>query len=169
MPDAVGAIALRFATALGERTEIAGIPVVFLSVRGAAPAAFARMAAAVELVALHDARRFRTVTRLRRIVIGGHVDGPPAFYSRAGRACIFALSYVDATAVSLAWLASALVHEATHARIHDLGVPFAEARRARTERLCIAEQLAFLQRLPDAATEAAHAKHCLDALGASAA
>ncbi len=43
-------------------------------------------------------------------------------------------------------LASIIVHEATHARIDDRGIPYDEQRRDRIERLCRRQQQLFMQR-----------------------
>ena len=48
-------------------------------------------------------------------------------------------------------IASTLVHEATHARLHRMGLESTPERGERIERLCFQRQLAFARRLPPGA------------------
>jgi len=46
-------------------------------------------------------------------------------------------------------LALVIVHEATHARLHRMGIPYEEKLRDRIERICIGRELAFAAALPN--------------------
>jgi hypothetical protein len=45
------------------------------------------------------------------------------------------------------WIASAIVHEATHARLEKLGIRYDEAVRQRIERICARRELDFARHL----------------------
>jgi hypothetical protein len=49
---------------------------------------------------------------------------------------------------SAANVAIAIVHEATHARVGQAGIPLYPDLRSRIERRCVREEIAFAQRLP---------------------
>lgn len=80
---------------------------------------------ALRLLASADPRRYRTFQREVHSIVFMPLGGARATYVRWGRRCA-----VDATAVGARWgnhhdwyvarLASTLVHEATHGRIHSL-------------------------------------------------
>jgi hypothetical protein len=61
-------------------------------------------------------------------------------------------------------LASTIVHEATHARLHQWGIGYQENIRARVEKACIRRELAFSKRLPDGKDIAQRASSKLDHL-----
>jgi hypothetical protein len=105
-----------------------------------------RVASALELIESMDPVSSRWVHRaVRRIVIfpesGTGYDGSIAVLG------------LDATSVQhqqLAWLASAIVHEATHARLWRMGIPYRLHLRPRIERLATRQQVAFLSAVPGA-------------------
>jgi hypothetical protein len=57
--------------------------------------------------------------------------------------------FVADPATSVERIASAIVHEATHARLERYGIGYDEDRRARIEAICFRRELAFAARLPD--------------------
>jgi hypothetical protein len=71
-----------------------------------------------------------------------------SFNSSIG-ACQLDERFVLAETSSPAVIASAIVHEAAHARLHRPGVGYQEEMRARVEVICIRRQLAFAAKLPD--------------------
>jgi len=48
-------------------------------------------------------------------------------------------------------IASAILHEATHARLERYGIVYEEGRRVRIEAICLRRELALAARLPDSA------------------
>lgn len=58
-------------------------------------------------------------------------------------------NFVRAEDTSVAQIASAIVHEATHARLMRLGFGYEEPKRLRIEHICFGAQQAFARRLPD--------------------
>lgn len=69
-----------------------------------------------------------------------------SYYSSAGEMCILDL----ATAMSGSkWqIAAVLIHEATHAYINRRWVPYTPELKDRIERICVAQELAFVDRIP---------------------
>jgi hypothetical protein len=59
-------------------------------------------------------------------------------------------------------IASAIVHEATHARLERCGIGYNEDLRARIEAICFRRELALAVRLPDSATLQQHIAEYLD-------
>jgi len=63
--------------------------------------------------------------------------------------CELQEEFVRAESTSVAQIASAIVHEATHARLMRLGLGYEEPKRLRIERICFDSERAFVRRLPD--------------------
>ena len=115
---------------------------------------------ALALIETHDPRRYARLQNEVRFI----TDGPLTSFGRyhyEGRECVIDFAKVDfdwndtATphyAYYYAWylarLAAAIVHEAAHAHLHTLGIPYAKETRARSERICVAEECRFAARLP---------------------
>jgi hypothetical protein len=59
-------------------------------------------------------------------------------------------------------LAVTIVHEATHARVASMGIPYLPALRERIERLCVREEVAFAKALPDGERWAGQALRALE-------
>ena len=111
-----------------------------------------RVVAAVNLIHDHDRLQYRrVVNNLDRIIITVLGTGVVAQYSTRLDACEMDERWVTDEATSLQLLASAIVHEATHARLERLGFKYAEDRRRRIEDICIGRELAFVAHLPDGA------------------
>lgn len=108
-----------------------------------------RVEEALALIRQHDARRYACLRRdLSRIWVR-LLPGDRANFLAAARACQLDVRFVDDETVSIAELATTIVHEAAHARI-DRCVPYREDLRARIEAACRREELAFARRLPQA-------------------
>lgn len=98
---------------------------------------------ALQLLKATDARRYQRLKRdLRRIVL--FKAGGPEYASEVG-ACILASRY--AREADTGSLASTIVHEATHARLHRRGIGYGLSLRARVEETCVNEQIDFAERL----------------------
>lgn len=59
-------------------------------------------------------------------------------------------------------IAGVLVHEATHARLRNRGVERRPNVEARIEKLCLREQIAFVERLPNSQQLVAHLRQWLE-------
>ncbi|WP_407154843.1 hypothetical protein [Bradyrhizobium sp. STM 3557] len=94
---------------------------------------------------LHHSRVLRD---LHRVWVYLLADGL-ASYNHSLRACVLDERFLADPETSIEQIASAIVHEATHARLERLGVGYAENQRARIEAVCFRRELSFAVRLPD--------------------
>jgi hypothetical protein len=111
--------------------------------------ALRRVEDALKLIKRHDMLNYSCVTRdLDRIWVKPIPSGQ-AHYERSSNACVIDERYVLQETMSIAKIASTIVHEATHARLDRWGVEYVEERRARIEEICLRRELNFLAKLPD--------------------
>jgi len=89
-------------------------------------------------------RRIRN--SLSRIWVRLIPNGAACYLDRLN-ACLLDERVVASETTTLEWIASAIVHEATHARLEKWGIRYNEAARLRIERICIRRQLDFVQHL----------------------
>jgi hypothetical protein len=101
---------------------------------------------ALELIAVHDPSRFARIRRQLRAVFVVPAGGEIYDHGLAGYMATASLLRERPTA----HVALAIVHEAAHARLRANGIRSTPANLDRIERLCIAQEVAFAQRLPDA-------------------
>jgi hypothetical protein len=142
-----------------ERHVIRGVRVAVANTRPDIESAYvlARLDAALGLIAQYQPVRLR---HLLRDVVQISVTAFPCrgAYLPAQRTILTELSFLARTAeFSAAQIASSIVHESVHARVHRmaerLGLSVAERDMAREERLCRRAELAFGQALPPALGE----------------
>jgi hypothetical protein len=101
---------------------------------------------ALDLIAVCDPRRFARIRRQVRAVFVVPAGGE--IYDQGLGGYMATASLLRQR--SAAHVALAIVHEATHARLWASGIRSTAANLDRIERLCIAQEIAFAQRLPDA-------------------
>lgn len=100
------------------------------------------------LIRLHDPLRYKRLTHdLERIWVN-LVPGYRAHYRSEFRMCELDERFVLADTTRPEMIASVIVHEATHARLHDCGIGYEERIRPRVEAICIRRQSAFAAKLP---------------------
>ena len=63
--------------------------------------------------------------------------------------CELQENFVRAEDTSISRIASAIIHEAAHARLMRLGFGYEEPKRLRIEHICFDAERAFVRRLPD--------------------
>ena len=108
---------------------------------------------ALALIRRTDPRRYRILVREFRYIVNTALHDTVASYDRRLRTC-----YVDFSRFrlgkdpphyewSLAFYAAALVHEATHGRLHSLCIPYNSTTQVRVERLCCTEERRFVRRI----------------------
>jgi hypothetical protein len=68
-------------------------------------------------------------------------------YLHSLNACLLDERIVASETTTVEWIASAIVHEATHARLEKLGIRYHEAVRQRIERICARRELDFARHL----------------------
>jgi len=69
------------------------------------------------------------------------------YYLHSLNACVLDERIVASEPATVEWIASAIVHEATHARLEKLGIRYDEAVRNRIERICARRELDFARHL----------------------
>ncbi len=68
-------------------------------------------------------------------------------YLHSFNACLLDERVVTSETTTVEWIASAIVHEATHARLEKRGIRYNEAVRLRIERICVRRELDFARHL----------------------
>jgi hypothetical protein len=111
-------------------------------------AIWAKLGEAIDLVFTYDPRQFARLRRdLPRLWIAAPRSNRGAYLPDL-ELCMLDSRYVLSPGTSAAEIASTIVHEAMHARIHHCGIAYDQDDHARIERLCCEAQVAFAQRLP---------------------
>jgi hypothetical protein len=132
-----------------ERRVLRGLPVVVTNTRPDIDTehVFARVAAVLDLVAAHQPWRFRRLLRDLASIDVRRFPCRAAFFP-AERACLLELTFVVNPEFNLAQVASSLVHEGVHARVHAMGVDDFPGRASKEERLCRRAELDFGRVVP---------------------
>jgi len=119
---------------------------------------FARLDDVLGLIETYQPRRYR---RLTRDVAGFLVKRFPCrgAYLPEARACLVELTFLANPDFNDAQIAASIVHEATHARLHRLGL---DVSGPVAERLCRKAELDFGRAVPDGAAVIARAEQSLE-------
>ena len=154
---------LGFFWRFARRTVTRGCDVrVWLSSERSAAPCVAKVAAALELIEWHDPQRFRRMQKdLTSIFIAGGFSGYGCYVPEL-KMCALNQLYVEPEDFTAAEMAMVIIHEATHARLHQAGIRIDRALSARIEHRCFTEELSFAARLPDTpilAREVLHLRH----------
>lgn len=151
---------LRAAVVLSPRVECEGLEVVDLRSGKNGAALIQRVGEAIHFIVQTDSRRARRMRQdLRRVVLmdlGGSAGG----YLAEIDACALDPHHVKHQPIQATALI--LVHEATHARISRLGIRYDPDVRARIERICVNEEIAFAGKVENGAAYVAEARRALD-------
>jgi hypothetical protein len=107
-----------------------------------------KVAAALTLIANHDPRGYRRIQDgIKRVWVGGtHNRGE---YFADLQMCMLNDAYVLSDDTSPGRLAQTFAHEAMHARLARLHLPYVQSARYRQERLCIQAEIDLAERMPD--------------------
>jgi hypothetical protein len=137
--------------AAAEQHVVRGFPVVVENTRPdiATPAVLQRLDEALALIERHQPWRF---AHLRRDVERFWIVRYPcrgAFFPDT-RTCMTELTFLARTDITAAPVASSILHEGMHARVHAMGVSPVERDMAHEERICRRAELAFGRALPPA-------------------
>ena len=109
---------------------------------------FERIEKALELIKTYDSRRFAQIHRYIKSIF---VFGDPTAYGywhQSLQMCELQENFVRAEDTSISRIASAIIHEAAHARLMRLGFGYEEPTRLRIEQICFDAERAFVRRLP---------------------
>jgi hypothetical protein len=148
----------RFTYQLCPRQVILGIEVrVLLPDPGEFEIAIGKVHDALKLIATHDPRRFARLTRDVRCIWVGPTANRAEWFVEL-EMCVLRFEYVMSPATSAARLALTLAHEAAHARLDRGGFGYEEDCRLRLERICVNEEIALAEKLPNASALAADAR-----------
>lgn len=134
---------------LAKLHTVRGFPVALTNTRADITNAVVleRLAAALDLIAAYQPTRFAHLQRdVRRIVV--ERSAHRGEYRRAERAIMTELTFLARRDISAAIVASSVLHEGVHARIHRLAPNLAGCQMAREERLCRKAELYFGRALP---------------------
>lgn len=111
--------------------------------------AFRRVEEALCLIKTYDRPKYdRLRCDLDRIWVRPLMSGGCAQFNPVLRACLLDERFVDDTK-DAEFVAAAIVHEATHARLWNRGIRYDEAVRQRVEGICMRRELALARKLPD--------------------
>jgi hypothetical protein len=132
-----------------EQHIVRGFPVVVENTRSdiASPVVLQRLDDALGLIEQYQPWRF---AHLRRDVARFAVVRYPcrgAFFPDT-RTCMTELTFLARTDITAAPVASSILHEGMHARVHGMGVSPVSRDMAHEERICRRAELAFGQALP---------------------
>ena len=126
-------------------TSLTGVPVFAGSECGPHPPLISKLTDALQLLATTTPRHLRRLqTYGTRLLIDAELGY--TYYWRSANAIVF--EPTGLLSESKVTIASSLVHEIVHARVHRLGVPHSEARLPRIERRCTLASIDFLEQLP---------------------
>ena len=133
----------------GEEHVVRGFPVLVENSRPdiATDVVLRRLDEALALIERHQPWRF---AHLRRDVERFWIVRYPcrgAFFPEA-RTCMTELTFLARTDITAAPVASSILHEGMHARVHAMGVSPVNRDMAHEERICRRAELAFGQALP---------------------
>ena len=108
-----------------------------------------RLDDALALIERHQPWRLRHLRRDLRFILVVRYPCRGA-YLTAERACVSELTFLARTDITAAPVASSIVHEGMHARMHAMGVRPYSHDAAREERICRRAELDFGRSLPPA-------------------
>jgi hypothetical protein len=130
--------------------EVRGIPVVLHNTRPDIDTddVLSRLDRALALIERYVPHHFRHLKRdFAYIVVQRFACRGAYFHER--RACLVELTFTVNPDFSDAEVAATILHEAMHARLHELGFPLEMADRARQERFCRRAEIEFGQSVPN--------------------
>jgi hypothetical protein len=151
----------RLALAMSTARRVDGIWIGSLG--GAEEENLARVEGALLLVRQHSPLdHARIVRELERIWVRLSLYGNLGEYEHALKACILDDRYLADPATTIERIASAIVHETTHARLERHGIGYKAELRTRIEAICFRRELAFAVRLPSSAELQQQIARCLE-------
>ena len=106
-----------------------------------------RLVEALKLIKTHDPYRYRRVLREIERLWAHPLPWEWAIWLPALKRCVVDPRFV--LSASTAFIASAIVHEATHGTLTRRHVGYAETLRERVEKACMRQELAFASKIPD--------------------
>lgn len=108
----------------------------------------ARLDESLALIERHQPWRLRHLRRDLKQIRVMRFPSRGAYFA-AHRACMVELTFLNRRDIGPATVASTIIHEGMHARVHRMGVKEGDRDRAHEERICRRAELEFGQSLPD--------------------
>ena len=140
---------VRLAICLGRATSREAPAVINLGITSEEKSGFATaVAAALQQLEDLDPRRHRRIIQQIRYIVNAPMISA-AGYSRWGRVCLIDYGRVYLDHSMQEELACSLVHESTHGLLHSKRVHPPTYGWSRVEKICVAEELRFLARVPN--------------------
>lgn len=132
--------------------QVRGLPVVVDNTRPdiATNDVLRRLDEALGLIERYAPHHFRKLARAFDHILVERYACRGAYFPDQ-RACMVELTFSVNPAFSAAQVAATILHEAMHARLHQLGFPLAMADRARQERFCRRAEIEFGLAVPGGA------------------
>lgn len=129
--------------------EVRGIPVIVQNTRPDIDTgdAVARLERALGLIESHVPHHFRHLKRDFAYIVVQRFACRGAYFHEQ-RACLVELTFTVNPDFSDAEIAATILHEAMHARLHELGFPLEMEDRARQERFCRRAEIEFGELVP---------------------
>jgi len=129
--------------------EVRGIPVVVHNTRADINTedVIARLERTLALIEQHVPHHFRHLKRDFAYIVVQRFACRGAYFHEQ-RACLVELTFTVNPDFSDAEVAATILHEAMHARLHELGFPLEMEDRARQERFCRRAEIEFGQLVP---------------------
>lgn len=110
--------------------------------------AILRVQSALALIKVHDVKRYQRVMASFDRIWVSYLFGAVGQYVPDLRRCQLDPKFVLSSPIET--VASTIVHEATHARLFNVGMPYTYENRHRVEKACIRQEWMFAQRIPGA-------------------
>lgn len=107
-----------------------------------------RVKSALALIKEFDENRYKRVVGLFDKIWITYLFGAVGRYIPERRMCQLDPIFVLSSPIE--FIASTIVHEATHARLIDVGIPYTYENHHRVEKVCIRQEMVFARRIPEA-------------------
>lgn len=112
-----------------------------------------RVEDALGLIKRYDPLHYSRVLRNLEQIWVHLLPDARACYDGSTKACVFDERVVLLETTTIEWIASTIVHEATHARLEGWDIRYDdENKRARIEAICLRRELNFIAKLPHSET-----------------
>jgi hypothetical protein len=145
------------------RATVLAIPVIIENTRPDIDSAdvLARIERCLALIQHHVPHHFRHLARDFNFIISKRFACRGAYFHNE-RACLVELTFTVNPEFTDAEVAATILHEAMHARLHQLGFPLDMEDRARQERFCRRAELEFGALVPGGENVVARARQTIE-------
>jgi len=106
----------------------------------------ARVGEAIRLVKTYDPYRYRRIIKELDRILVGLISGYVAVFVPESRMCVIDPRHILSS--SPEFIASSIVHEATHGTLIRRNIGYSEELRYRVEKVCMRQERAFAQKIP---------------------